>query len=253
LFLQTTNFFSIFERIIIINHYKKYNIMKKLLLMFLIPALSFMASCGGSDGDGIMSQMKQLKKVADNAKEMQKEIEANPEDQDKIFTDNLLDAMHLTASGRLITDEEWEQASKAIDSFLNLDSAQMSKLNAEIINEIFVNEGYDNMEQGIAEFEKLAKLSSFVQGSFISFMELQVIRLMEGKEAYEKQAKLEGEKINEMGYSPNDLRAIEKYAEYPVKAVLVLTLINNYELSREAIALADSLSIDTASIQQIIE
>ncbi len=195
--------------------------MKKLLLIVLIPALSFMVSCGGSDDDGFLSQMKKMKKVADNAQEMQKEMEANPEEQDVIFKESLLKQMDLKATDRLIPDEVWERVQKTTDDFLAMDSATVADMNSESLNTFFVDHGYENTNAAYEELERIGKLAEFTMGAAIQAAALMQTRLVDGKEGYDKAVKEYADKLNEEGYSADDLRIIEKNAKLEANAMAV--------------------------------
>lgn len=214
--------------------------MKKLLLIVLIPALSFMVSCGGSDDDGFMSQMKKMKEVADNAKEMQEEMEANPEEQDVIFKESLLKQMDLKATGQSVPDEVWDRVQTTTDDFLALDSATVADMNSESLNTFFVDHGYANTDAAYEELEQIGKLAEFTLGAAVHVAAMMQTRLIDGKEGYDKAVKEFADELNEKGYSADDLRLFEKNAKLEANAMAVRMASEVIANKKEIIEAIDS-------------
>jgi len=227
--------------------------MKKLLLIILIPALSFMVSCGGSDGDGIMSQMKKMKEVADNAKEMQEDMESHPEDSEALFTDHRLDQLGITNTENKISADEWSKAQKIVNDFKALDSAELVNLTHEKIAAIYSDHGYASVEEGQAEMEKIGNLSQNLIEWGMHIAATATIQMINGKEAAEKEMKEYGAKINEQGYSREDLKNMEKNTELVGEALAVFFTFQNYSAIHEITAVADSLNQLSDSLQQLQE
>jgi len=220
--------------------------MKKLLFVLLIPALTLMTSCGGSDDDGILSQMKKMKEMADNVKEMQKEIEANPEEQDVVFKESLLKQLNLTATDRLIPDEVWERVRKTTDDFLAMDSVQLAEMNRETLNTFFVDHGYSDTQSANEELERIGQLAEFTVGAAIQSAVLMQERIVNGDEGYEKALKEYADALNKDGYSADDLRVIEKNADLSANAMAV-------RLSSEAIYNKEEIMQAVDSTQALLD
>ena len=204
--------------------------MKKILLIVLIPALIVLVSCGGgSDGESFASQMKELKKVAENAQEMEKEMAEDPEASEMMFSDSFIEAMELNVTERKISEDEWTKSIAVIDAFLALDSAELINMDNEKASTFFIEHGYESLDAGVADIQKIADEAGFIQDVAISIMQLQQTRLIDGKETYIEESKELGQKINERGYSADDLRALETNMEYTGKAIGVLLVMKNYQ------------------------
>lgn len=214
--------------------------MKKLILIILIPALSFMVSCGGSDGDGIMSQMKKMKEVADNAQEMQKEMEADPESQDKMFPESTLSKMDL-AQERMISDEEWARVQKTVNAFTEMDSTQLAGLNDEKISAFYSEQGYSSTEEGQAEMKKIGELAQKLIDLGMHFVALKQVYLVDGKEAYDKKIVEYATELKNDGYSKEDLQAIEKNADLEGKALVLFFTLESYNEIKAISQAVDSL------------
>ena len=223
--------------------------MKKILLVLLIPALAFMTSCGGSDEDGFMSQMKKMKEVADNAKEMQEEMDANPEDQDVIFSNSLLERMDVKNTDQVISDEDWTRIKSTIGDFSAMDSAQIAELNHTTLNTFFIEHGYENTDIAVDDMERFGKLSEFMLNAGIHRLAIMQTQLIDGKEGADIEVGKFADMINEYGYSIDDLKLIEENAEIEAKAVALrytIEIINNKEEIATALDSAEVM-IETES------
>jgi DNA-directed RNA polymerase specialized sigma54-like protein len=226
--------------------------MKKLILVLLIPALTFMASCGGSDDGGIMSQMSKMKEIADNAKEMQEEeAEANPEENKKVFSETILSKMDLTNTERKINDAEWSKIIKTVEDYTAMDSTEKANLNHETLNAFFTNHGYIDISEAEADLERLGKTSSFLMEWGMHFVALKQIRLVNGKEAEAEKIKELAASLNEEGYSKEDLKVIEENAKYSIDAIKILYEIQNFDAIKEMTQMADSLKNIKAAIEEV--
>ncbi len=224
--------------------------MKKLLVVFLIPALAFMVSCGGSDDNGVMSQMKKMKEMADNAKEMQEEMDANPEDSDKIFSESLLAKMDITNTDRKVSDEEWNKVIKIIEDYNAMDSTEKADLNHETLNAFFTDRGYADLGEAEKDLERIGRLSSFLMDWGMHFAIIKQVRLMDGKDAEDEKIKELAAKISEDGYSKEDLRAIEENAKYSTKALKVLYEVTNFDSIKIMKRMSDSLNLVRAAAEE---
>ena len=227
--------------------------MKKLILVLLIPALAFMASCGGSDDEGIMSQMSKMKEIADNAKEMQEEAEANPEENDKIFSETILSKMDLTGTERKISDAEWNKVIKIVEDFTAMDSSEKANLNHETLNSFFTDHGYIDISEATTDLERLGKTSSFLMDWGMHFVALKQIRLVDGKDAENEKIKELTADLNESGYTKEDLKAIEENAKYSVDAIKFLYEMKNFDAIEEVTKMADSLVEVNAAATEVEE
>jgi hypothetical protein len=208
--------------------------MKKLLFYVLIPALTFMVSCGGGDNnDSMLSQMKQMKKMADNAKEMQDEAAENPEENNGLFSEKLIKDMELSLTDRKITDEEWARLDKLMSGLIDMDSTEAAQMDRVQLEAYFVENGYPDIDSAKADILRIAQVSDFTQKAMYSIMTLKQTYLVDGKEEYLKKAKEIGQKIDKRGWSADDLRAINNNMETIGKAMGTLLLIETYE-NREA-------------------
>ena len=223
--------------------------MKKLLVVFLIPALAFMVSCGGSDDNGVMSQMKKMKEMADNAKEMQEEMDANPEDSDKIFSESFLAQMDITNTARKVSDEDWNKVIKTIEDYNAMDSTEKADLNHETLNAFFTAHGYADLDEAEKDLERIGRLSSFLMDWAMRFATTKQIRLMDGKDAEDEKINELAAKINEDGYSKEDLRAIEENAQYSTKALKVLYEVTNFDSIKIMKRMSDSLNLVRAAAE----
>ncbi len=208
--------------------------MKKILFCLMFPALMFFGSCGGGDNsDSLLNQMKQVKKMADNAKEMQNEEEENPEENTGLFSEKLIKDMELSLTDRKITDEDWARIDKLMSGLIDMDSADAAQMDRVKLEAYFVENGYPDIDSAKADVKRFAEVSDFTQKAMYSIMTLKQIRLVNGKDEYLKEAKEIGKKIDARGWSADDLRAINKNMETIGKAMGTLLLIETYE-NREA-------------------
>ena len=208
-----------------------------------------MTSCGGSDEDGFMSQMKKMKEVADNAKEMQEEMEANPEDQDVIFSNSLLEKMDIKNTDRVISDEDWTRIKSIIEDFSAMDSTQIAELNRTSLNIFFIEHGYENTDRAVEDMERFGKLSEFMLNAGMHRVAIMQMQLIDGKEGANTEVERFAKMINENGYSIEDLKLIEENAEIEAKALALrftVEVINNKEEIATAIDSAE-VTIETES------
>jgi len=215
--------------------------MKKLILAILIPALGFLISCGGSDDGGIMSQMKKMKEVADNAKEMQKEEKQHPEDTKKIFTEHRLSEMDIPATGQKISDEVWERVQKTVDDFAAMDSATKANLNHEKVAEFYKAHGYANIDEAEKELKQIGSLNQTLIEWAMHFAGIKQVRLIDGKEAADKALEEFANKLKEAGYSKEDLKKIEQNVDIEAKALAMLFTLEAYKQIEAVSAAVDSV------------
>ncbi len=227
--------------------------MNKLILVLLIPALAFMASCGGSDDGGIMSQMSKMKEIADNAKEMQEEAEANPEESGKVFSETILSKMDLTNTERKISDAEWGKIIKTVEDYKAMDSTEKANLNHETLNAFFADHGYIDINEATEDMERLGKTSSFLMDWGMHFVALKQIRLVDGKDAEKEKIKEFATDLNESGYTKDDLKAIEENAKYSIDAIKLLYEIKNFDAVQEMKQMSDSLEEINAAATEVEE
>jgi len=215
--------------------------MRKLILVVLIPTLGFLISCGGSDDGGIMSQMKKMKEVADNAKEMQKEEEEHPEDSKVIFSENRLSKMDIPATGQKISNEVWERVQKTVDDFAAMDSTSKANLNREKVEEFYKAHGYASIDEAEEELTEIGKLSQSLIGWAMHFVGIKQVRLIDGKEAADEKMDEFAKTLKDAGYSKEDLKKIEQNADLEAKAFAMLLTMQAYKQIEASTETVDSL------------
>lgn len=203
--------------------------MRRIILTLCIPALLFITSCGGSEEGGIMDQMKKMKEISENAQEMEKELVEDPEASDKMFSDSFLEDLGLNVTERKISDEDWAKSMEVIDAYLALDSTDLVNMDHEKATAFFMEYGYDSLDVALNDLQRIADEARFVQDIAITIMGLQQTRLIDGKEVYLEETKEFGQKINDLGYTADDLRALETNLDYTGKALGILLILNNFQ------------------------
>ncbi|HKK62367.1 MAG TPA: YIP1 family protein [Bacteroidales bacterium] len=170
----------------------------------------------GADEEAIseLSEMqKDLKDVADRAEKIAEEKKNETEEDKKIWSEKNIDLLGLNVEDRKIAESTWQKAGVLAENFKALGNEQSKDLNPEKINQMILDAGFEDLEKARDELKKIANSINFSFDLATSFYSLESTRTIEGEEAYKKEAKALGQKINKKGYSPDDLKAIDEHLE----------------------------------------
>lgn len=180
----------------------------------------------GADEEAIseLSEMqKDLKDVAERAEKIAEEKENETEEDKKIWSEKNIDLLGLNVEERKITESTWQKASVLADKYKALDNEQLKVLTPEEINQMIIDAGFEDLVKAKVDLKKIAESRNFNFNLATSFYSLENTRAIEGEEAYKKEANALGQKINEKGYSPEDIKAIDEHLDVtvPISELLV--------------------------------
>lgn len=209
--------------------------MKNSTLLFAI-SLALFGACGGSSEKEPVSssntdiaknaQLEMMKKMGASDEEINKmkesmdkvaknieEIEAEGEENDEIFSNKTIQLLGLTTTERKISNEEWENAKVLRTEWKQLTNEQLRALTISKIDEIILSTNYTELEGAKSSLKQIAECTNFITSATIKIAMLKSTRMLDGTEVYEKELKALGTKINEQGYSAEDLKLMDKNAK----------------------------------------
>lgn len=196
--------------------------MKNLGILAVVILSAFIISCGGSsDGNSekenaiseLSEMQEQLKEMADQAEKIQKEEENESEEDKKIYSQKNIELLGLKVEERKIADSTWQKAKVLAENYKTLENEQLRALTHDKINQMILDAGFTNLDSAKAEMQKIADLREFDMNVGMKFGVMHSARMIDGEEEFKKEAEELGQKINEKGYSPEDLKAIDEYSK----------------------------------------
>jgi hypothetical protein len=209
--------------------------MKNLSILTLLIFSLFLLSCGGNSNksevdeaiekaggsaEEVNEMQKKVKDMADRAKEME-------EEDDAILSDKNIELLGLTATERKISDDTWEKASALAETFKAIPNEELRDLNHTELEQMILDAGFDDVETAKAELQKVVDSRDHNIGIIYKIGGLKTTMLIDGEEEYEKEMKELGGKINKIGYTADDLKALDENVKITVPIAELLYKLNN--------------------------
>jgi hypothetical protein len=210
--------------------------MKNLRILAVVILSAFIISCGGSsDGNSekenaiseLNEMQEQLKEMADQAEKIQKEEENESEEDKKIYSQKNIELLGLSVEERKIADSTWQKAKVLAENYKSLEKEELRALTPESINQMILDAGFKDLDQAKVELQKIADSRDFDISVAMKFASIHNSRMLDGEETFKKEAKELGQKINEKGYSAEDLKALDENSKITVPITEILWRLNN--------------------------
>jgi outer membrane murein-binding lipoprotein Lpp len=206
----------------------------RILVVMVISAIIW--SCGGSSNNenkkeqknSELSEMQErVKQMAEQAEKIQAEKENESEEDKKIWSQKNIDLFGFNVEGRKISDSTWQRAIVLANKYKSLEKEQLRALTHESINQMILDAGFTDLEVAKAEMQKIADSRDFIISLLMNYGSLESTRMIDGEEAYKTEAKEIGQKVNERGYSPEDLEFMDQNSNISVSIIELLWRLNN--------------------------
>jgi hypothetical protein len=153
--------------------------------------------------------MKKVQEMAEQAARMAEEEAAESAEDKETFSDKNVALLGLNVSERKISDGDWEKAIALGEKYKSLGDEEKQNLTPEKIEDMILAAGFEEIESARATLSEISDSRDVVLSVGMDMGMLQSTRLIDGDEAYEKEMKELGAKLNERGYSADDLRAMD--------------------------------------------
>ncbi len=170
--------------------------------------LEMMKKMGASDAE-IAEMKNSMEKLAKNVEEM----EAEGEESDELLSDKTIQLLGLTTTERKISDEAWKNASVLRVAWKKLTNEELSALTLTKIEEILLSANYTDVEVAKSSLRQISEGTNFITSVTMKIAMLKSTRILDGTETYEQEMKELGAKINERGYSAEDIKLMDNSAK----------------------------------------
>ncbi|MCF8331157.1 MAG: hypothetical protein K9H84_01765 [Bacteroidales bacterium] len=202
--------------------------MKKLAVLSITALILAFWSCGDSV-DETKKQLNQVKKetekMAEDAKDSEKAEETEKEKE--TFSEETVNLLGLSVTKRMITDKEWENAKRLSEHYGNLSGEELKNMSVEDLNNMILDAGFTDLDSAKATLKKISGGRDDLLSIVMRVGRMESRKVLDGEDSFKKQMKEYGAKINEKGYSPEDLRMLEANAGATVEATKILYRLDN--------------------------
>ncbi|MCB2194441.1 MAG: hypothetical protein KQH79_01200 [Bacteroidetes bacterium] len=209
--------------------------MKNLSILTLLLFSLLFWSCGGNSEKSVVDEAiekaggsaAEVKEMQKNVKEMAERAKEMEEEDDAILSDKNLELLGLTATERKISDDTWEKANTLAEAYKAKPNEELRDLTNEDLEQMIMDAGFNDIETAKNELEKVVKSRDHDIGIISKIGGLKTTKLIDGEEEYEKEMKELGDKINEIGYTADDLKALDENVKITVPIAEFLYRLNN--------------------------
>lgn len=183
--------------------------------------IAAMKAAGATDEE-IEEAKKAMSNIQKNLKEMEEE-----EDSGEILSDKNIELLGLTVTERKITHEEWEKAKVLKANWKELSNEELRGLTTEKIEQMMLDAGFSDMESAKTSLSNMVDARNDIVSITMDIGMNKSAQVLDGKEGFEEKMKELGGKINEKGYSAEDLMIMDKNSKVGVTAAEILFRLDN--------------------------
>ena len=223
--------------------------MKKLTVLMVVVLSVVLWSCGGGakespeekaerrakammekmgvDAEEFDQMTDKVKEMAENAGKIAEEEAAETEEDKETYSAKNVELLGLTVTERKISAADWEKAKTLGEAYKSLENEQLRELTPEIIEKMIMDAGFDDLESAKGSLTEIADSWDLSQSVVMSIGLLKSTRMLDGDETYKEKMKELGDKINEMGYSAEDMKAMDENTRTSAAIKEILFRLNN--------------------------
>lgn len=209
--------------------------MKNLSILTLILFSIFLWSCGGNSNKSAVEKAiekaggsaEEVSEMQQKVKEMAERAEDIADEDDAIYSEKNIEMLGLTATERKISDETWERANTLAEAFKAIPTEELRDLTHEKLEQMILDAGFDDLETAKTELQKVVDARDHNIGIISNIGSLKTTLLVAGEEEYKEEMQDVGVKINEIGYTADDLKAMEKNAKVTTTITELMYRLNN--------------------------
>ena len=181
----------------------------------------------GVDGTEFDKMKDAVEEMAENAEKIAEEEAGETEEDKEIYSDKNVELLGLTLTDRKIPDADWEKAKTLGDNYKSMENEQLRELTPEKIEKMITDAGFDDLESAKTSLTEIADSWEVSQNVGMKIAMLKSMRIVDGDETYKEEMKELGAKVNERGYSPEDMKAMDENIKTAAAIKEILFRLNN--------------------------
>ena len=209
--------------------------MKNLSILTLLLFSIFLWSCGGSSNKSVVEKAiekaggsaEEVSEMQEKVKDMAERAVEVAEEDDAIYSDKNVEMLGLTATERKISDETWTKANTLAETFKAIPNEELRDLTHEKIEQMILDAGFSDIETAKTELQKVVDARDHNIGIISGIGSLKTTLIVAGEDEYKEEMQELGGKINELGYTADDLKAMDKNAKVTTTITELMYRLNN--------------------------